>query len=224
MDYATFEKIFLEYFPFYKDLSKEDQKLLCQNTQFISYKKGETVHTGADCLGSTLVYSGDLRVYMLSEEGKDITLYRLLEGDFCMLTASCVIQAITFDVCVDAEADSKCIVMNSSLLEILMDKYPSMKIYMLETAIEKFSNVMWSMQQILFMSLDKRLAILLIDELAKSEDDTIHLTHEQLAKYMGSAREVVSRMLKFFSEEGLVELSRGGVKILDKKRLRELTI
>ena len=87
---------------------------------------------------------------------------------------------------------------------------------------ERFSDVMWAMQQILFMSFDKRLAIFLIDEAVKTGSDEIKMTHEQIARLMGSAREVVSRMLKYFSLEGLVELSRGGVKILDRSKLREL--
>ena len=91
-----------------------------------------------------------------------------------------------------------------------------MKIFALEAAVSRFSDVMWVMQQILFMSFDRRLAIFLLDEAAKTGSDTIHMTHEQIAKYMGSAREVVSRMLKYFSSEGMVELSRGGLKILDK--------
>ena len=81
------------------------------------------------------------------------------------------------------------------------------------------------MQQILFMSLDKRLAIFLLDEASKLGSDTIKLTHEQIAKYMGSAREVVSRMLKYFVSEGMISSSRsGGIKLLDKARLRKLTL
>lgn len=80
---------------------------------------------------------------------------------------------------------------------------------------------MWAMQQILFMSMDKRLAVFLWDEISKTEDDTVHLTHEQVARDVGSAREVVSRMLKYFTSEGIVELSRGGIKVIDKKKLRK---
>ena len=81
---------------------------------------------------------------------------------------------------------------------------------------------MWVMQQILFMSMDKRLAVFLLDETAKNGTDTVKLTHEQIAKYMGSAREVVSRMLKYFAAEGLVSVSRGGIRLIDKSRLRDL--
>jgi len=83
---------------------------------------------------------------------------------------------------------------------------------------------MWVMQQILFMSTDKRLAVFLTDEAARTGSSTIGLTHEQIAKYIGSAREVVSRMLKYFSTEGIVEVSRKGIKITDKEKLRQLTL
>lgn len=83
---------------------------------------------------------------------------------------------------------------------------------------------MWVMQQILFMSMDRRLAIFLSDESARTGSETISLTHGQIARYMGSAREVVSRVLKYFAGEGIVEVSRGGIKIIDKKRLRKLTL
>ena len=102
------------------------------------------------------------------------------------------------------------------------ERNPDIRIFALETAVGRFSDVMWVMQQILFMSMDKRLAIFLLDESARTGSDTIALTHGQIARYMGSAREVVSRMLKYFANEKMVEVVRGGVTIRDKKRLRQL--
>jgi len=159
---------------------------------------------------------------MMSDSGRDITLYRLYEGDICMLTASCVLQAITFDVFANAEEDSQCFVISGPAFAKLSESNPYIKIFALETAVNRFSDVMWVMQQILFMSMDKRLAIFLTDEIARTGQDSISLTHEQIARYIGSAREVISRMLKYFSSEGIVELSRKGIKILDKNRLRAL--
>lgn len=161
---------------------------------------------------------------MMSDEGKEITLYRLHKGDMCMLSASCVINSITFDVFVDAEEDSECYVISGPAFAAAAERNPAVKIFALETAVGRFSDVMWVMQQILFMSMDKRLAIFLSDESARTGSDTVTLTHEQIARYMGSAREVVSRMLKYFANEGIVEVLRGGVTILDKKRLRQLTL
>ena len=219
---AMFEPIFKDMFPFWSEISEEDREYICRNSLALTYPKGTNVHDGNGCSGIFFVRSGCLRIYMMSEEGKDITLYRLHSGDFCMLSASCVLQAITFDVLIDAEENSECYVIDGQAFSSVADKNPNIKIFSLETAVSRFSDVMWVMQQILFMSMDKRLAIFLLDESARLGSDTIALTHEQIAKYMGSAREVVSRMLKYFSNEGIVEASRKGVKILDKNRLREL--
>ncbi|MCI9323091.1 MAG: Crp/Fnr family transcriptional regulator [Lachnospiraceae bacterium] len=159
---------------------------------------------------------------MMSEQGKDITLYRLHSGDLCMLSASCVLEAITFDVFVDAEEDSRCIVIGGPAFAAVSERNPAVKIFALETAVSRFSDVMWVMQQILFMGVDRRLAVFLLDEAARTGSDIIPLTHGQIARYMGSAREVVSRMLKYFAAEGAVEVSRRGVRILDKGSLRKL--
>ena len=169
-----------------------------------------------------IVRSGSLRLYIMSDEGKDITLYRLHRGDMCMLSASCVLSAITFDVFVDAEEDSECCVVSGPAFAAVSERNPDIRIFALETAVSRFSDVMWVMQQILFMSMDKRLAIFLSDEAVRTGSDVIALTQGQIARYMGSAREVVSRMLKYFAGEGIVEVSRGGITILDKKRLRQL--
>ena len=218
-----FEPIYREIFPFWDVCSEKDKDDICQNSRALSYPRGTQIHNGEDCSGVILVRTGCLRVYMMSEQGKDITLYRLYPGDLCMLSASCVLQAITFDVFVDAEEDSECYVISGSAFSMVSERNEQIKIFSLQTALSRFSDVMWVMQQILFMSMDKRLAIFLLDETARTGGDTVFLTHEQIAKYMGSAREVVSRMLKYFSGEGIVSLSRKGVKIIDKQRLRALT-
>lgn len=218
-----FEPIYREIFPFWDVCSEKDKDDICQNSRALSYPRGTQIHNGEDCSGVILVRTGCLRVYMMSEQGKDITLYRLYPGDLCMLSASCVLQAITFDVFVDAEEDSECYVISGSAFSMVSERNAQIKIFSLQTALSRFSDVMWVMQQILFMSMDKRLAIFLLDETARTGGDTVFLTHEQIAKYMGSAREVVSRMLKYFSGEGIVSLSRKGVKIIDKQRLRALT-
>ncbi len=224
MEQNLFEPIYREIFPFWNEISESDRELICRNSFAVNYHNGANIHSGEECSGVIFVRSGSLRLYMMSEDGKDITLYRLHSGDMCMLSASCVLRTITFDVFIDAEEDSECYVVSGSVFAELSSRNPQIRIFALETAVSRFSDVMWVMQQILFMSMDKRLAIFLLDESSRTGSDTITLTHEQIARYIGSAREVVSRMLKYFASEGIVEVSRKGVKIIDKNRLRKLTL
>lgn len=218
-------ELFDNTFPFWKRMSDTDRETFIRSSHEVRFSRGINIHDGNECTGVILIKTGSLRLYILSEEGKEVTLYRLFPGEMCMLSASCVLETVTFDVFVDAEEDSECVVIGGCAYEDISRRMPEVKIFTLETALSRFSDIMWVMQQILFMSMDKRLAIFLLDEISKTGQDAIKLTHEQIAKYMGSAREVVSRMLKYFSNEGLVSVSRGeGIKILDKKRLRALTL
>ncbi len=212
-------------FPFWPQMSPEHKEAFLRSSYCVHFEKGTNVHDGGECTGVIFIRSGTLRLYLLSEEGKEITLYRLFPGDLCILSASCVLETITFDVHIDAEENSDCVVVGGCAFEEVARKLPQAKIFALESAVSRFSDVMWVMQQILFMSMDKRLAIFLLDECAQNGTDTIKLTHEQIAKYMGSAREVVTRMLKYFVAEGIITTSRSeGIRILDKKRLRALTL
>jgi len=223
MGHCLFEEIYRQYFPFWDSLSGGDRETFCRSSVQMHYPKGTAVHDGSECTGVIIVRRGCLRVYILSEEGKEITLYRLYPRDICIMSASCVLKTITFDVFVSAEEDSECCVVGGCAFSDISERSDAVKIFALETAVSRFSDVMWVMQQILFMSMDKRLAIFLLDEIAKSGTDIVKLTHEQIARYMASAREVVTRMLKYFASEGIVEVGRGGVKILDKARLRAIS-
>ena len=221
MEREIVEPVYKEIFPFWEEITEGDRDYICRHSMSVTYEKGAGVHDGNECSGVIFVCSGSLRLSMISYDGKDITLYRLHKGDMCMLSASCVLKSITFDVFINAEEDSQCYVISGPAYAAVSERNPSIKIFSLEAAVSRFSDVMWVMQQILFMSMDKRLAIFLTDESARTGSDTITLTHEQIARYMGSAREVVSRMLKYFANEGIVEVSRKGIHILDKKRLRK---
>ena len=225
METGELINLFEQVFPFWEGLSRWDKDTFINSSQAVKYNRGTTVHDGGECTGVILIKSGVLRLYMLSDEGKEVTLYRLFPGEMCIFSASCVLENITFDVFIDAEEDSECVVVGGCAYEGVWQRSDAVKIFTYETALSRFSDIMWVMQQILFMSMDKRLAIFLLDEISKNGSDTVKLTHEQIAKYMGSAREVVSRMLKYFASEGIVTVSRSeGIKIIDKKRLRNMAI
>lgn len=210
-------------FPFWGELTEAEQQFLCRSTRAVHYEKGAHVHSPTEnCVGILLVRSGQLRAYMLSEDGRDVTLYRLFDSDVCILSASCVLDAVTFDVHIDAEEPVDAYCVGAGAFKQLMERNIHVRCYAYQLTTERFSDVMWAMQQILFMSADRRLAIFLTDELAKTGGTELRMTHEQIARYMGSAREVVSRLLKYFAQEGLVSLWRGGVTVLDKPRLQKL--
>lgn len=210
---------------FWEHLTQDQQEYLAANTKNASYEKGQTLRcTDCSCIGVLLVTSGTIRVFITSEEGREVTLYRLDAGDVCILSASCVLRSITFDVSVEAETDSRLLQIGSSVFSRLTSENVYVELFSYKLATQRLSEIMWAMQQILFISFDKRLAAFLLDESIKTDSDTIRMTHEQIARHLGSAREVVSRMLKYFSQEGYVTLLRGSITISDKKRLRSVAL
>ncbi len=210
-------------FPFWDQLTPEEQELLCRYTRPVQYPKGARVHSPLEsCVGILLLRTGQLRAYLLSEDGRDVTLYRLFARDVCILSASCVMEDVNVDLYIDAEEDTQAYCISAGIFRKLMQQNVYVRCYAYQLTAERFSDTMWTMQQVLFMSADRRLAIFLTDELAKNGGDELRMTHDQMAKYMGSAREVVSRMLKYFAQEGWVRLFRGGVQVLDKKKLQDL--
>lgn len=209
--------------PFWDKLSEAETDLLLSGTKPILYKQGDNIHRPSnECVGVLLVKSGELRTYLLSENGKEVTLFRLGGGDACILSASCLLSNITFDVFIDAQQDTEVLLISSTIFAQLQNSNLDVENFALRLAADRFSDVMWAMEQILFMSFDARLAVFLLDEISKTGEDNLTLTHEQIAKLVGSAREVVSRMLKYFEKEGIVRLHRGGVEIIDKPALRKL--
>ncbi|MGE5677971.1 MAG: Crp/Fnr family transcriptional regulator, partial [Pseudomonadota bacterium] len=177
---------------FWDKLSASELKLLEDSITKVSYDKGVNIHsTESECVGVLLIKSGGFRVYILSEDGREVTLYRLYPGEICILSASCILNSITFDVHIDAEADTEAYLINIGAFSRLSKQNIYVENFAYRNTIEKFSDVMWAMEQILFMSFDKRLAIFLLDEITKTNSTELHITQEQIAKYIGSAREVV---------------------------------
>ena len=212
-----------KYLSFWDRLTPEQQDLLITHTASAAYAKGETLSSADhECVGILILKHGEIRTYILSESGKEVTLFRMRPGEVCVLSASCLLKSITFDVHIEAEQASEILIMNSAVLAKLIADNIYVELFILRLTTEKFSEVMWAMEQILFLSFDARLARFLLDETAKTGTNTLQLTHEQIAKYIGSAREVVTRMLRYFAEEKAVALARGQVTVLDKKYLQTI--
>ena len=210
---------FSAYYPIWNKLTGEQQLLLQQHITTREVPKGTLIHSGMDCTGLLLVGSGQLRAYILSEDGREITLYRLFERDMCLFSASCMMNSLQFDITIEAEKDSVFWVIPAEVYKELMAKSTVVAGYTNELMASRFSDVMWLMEQVLWKSFDKRLARFLLDESALENTSVLKITHEMIGNHLGNPREVVTRMLKYFQNEGMVHLSRGTVVITDRKRL-----
>ena len=214
---------FSDYFPIWNKMTPEHKQRLTDSAEFLKVKAGTVVHNGSmDCLGLLLIQSGQLRVYTLSSEGREITLYRLFDHDICLFSASCVMPNIQFEVIIEAEKDAEMWVLPSCLFKDLMEESAVVANYANQLISSRFSEVMWLMEQIMWKSFDKRLASFLLEESVLEASTSLKITHEKIANHMGTAREVVTRMLRYFQSEGMVKLTRGTVEIMDEAALEDL--
>ncbi len=212
-----------DFFPFWDKLEPEHQKKLTKSCVLQHFRKGDTIATkDRQCMGLLLIQTGQLRALILSEGGKEITLYRLYELDICLFSAACIMRNIQFDIQIEVETDTDAFVLPPVLYDRLSRESALMAHYTNELMASRFSNVMWTLEQILFKSLDSRLAGALLERAADESTAELHVTHEWLARDLGTAREVITRMLKYFRDEGWIELSRGCVRLLNEKKLREI--
>lgn len=213
---------FQDYFPLWTKLNKNQQERIRASLLFREVKKGTMLHDGTlDCTGLFLVRDGQLRAYILSEEGREITLYRLFERDMCLLSASCIVHSLQFEVMIAAEKDTSLWVIPADVYKAIMEESPALANYTNELMASRFSDVMWLIEEIMWKSLDKRIADFLLEEAAIEGSNRLQMTHETIANHLGTRREVVTRMLRYFQEEGLVKLSRGVVELTDEKKLAE---
>ena len=214
---------FSSFFPVWERLTPQQQAALSGSMFSRRVRRGDVIHQGdADCTGLLLVKSGQLRAFMLSEDGREITLYRLFERDLCLFSASCMMRSIQFDITIQAEKDAELWVIPAETYRQVMEESAPLSNFTNEVMAARFSDVMWLIEQVLWKSFDRRLAAFLLEESAIEGTRTLKITHELIGNHMGNPREVVTRMLRYFQGEGLVRLSRGTVEIVDEIALRRL--
>ena len=215
---------FAEYIPFWNKLTGDQQRRIADIIEFHQIKKGTHIHdSSADCLGLVIVRSGQLRAYILSEDGREITISRLTQYDVSLLSASCVMPDMQFNVMIEAEKDSEFWSIPACMFRNLVDESLVVSNYSRSLLSSNFSELMWLMEQIMWKSFDKRLAAFLLEEARLDDTAVLKITHEKIAAHMGTAREVVTRMLRYFQSEGMVTLTRGAIEITDEKKLAALS-
>lgn len=215
--------MFADCFPIWERLTPAWQDRLTACMYNKTFKKGEILYNGSgNCTGLLIIKTGQLRAYILSEEGREITIYRLLEMDMCLFSASCIMNSVRFDITVEAEKDSQVWIIPAEIYRQMMEESVVVANYTNEIMASRFSDVMWLMEQIMWKSMDRRVAAFLLEELSLEGQMRLKLTHEEIANHLGTHREVITRMLRYFQSEGIIRMSRGVVEVLDTKRLQQM--
>lgn len=208
---------------FWEHLTEIQKELLLRESRIVRYQAGDSIYSSVrECLGAVFILEGIMRTYLLSDEGKEVTIYRLREGDCCILAASCVLSAITFDVEIEAQTECAALVIPAGLLAAMSRENVYMDNFMYKEAAKRFSDVVEALQQMIFLNLTQRVVSFLLDESAKTGSSSIAMTHEEIAKIIGSAREAVSRTLKQLAKTGSISLNRGEIKLERKESLYQL--
>lgn len=212
-----------EFFPMWNELTPADRQALEGAAVEREARAGTILHNGsADCVGLLAVRSGQLRAYILSGEGREVTIYRLFERDICLFSAACMLSSVQFDVTIEVEKDASLWVIPTEVYRRVMEHSAALANYTNEIMATRFSEVMWLIEQVMWRSMDKRLAAFLLEESTLEGADTLSLTHDRIANHLGTAREVITRMLRYFQSESMVKLSRGRIELTDRARLEEL--
>ena len=208
-------------YPFWELLTEKQKSYIEQYCYQETYQKGMLIHRSKDsCKGLITVLSGQLRTFLMSDEGREVTLFRVNGGEVCVLSTTSLMDSIEYDVLIEPTEKTEVLILPTDCLNHILADNPHMELFLYKTAAERFSEVMWTIQQILFQHIDQRVAAFLWDEYVRSKELTLCLTHDEIARNIGSAREVVSKALKYLAENGLIELKRGKIVIIDIEKLK----
>lgn len=212
-----------DYLPVWNKLTEKERTALENSAARKTLKKGTVIHGGnQNCSGLYIIISGEIRVYTLSDSGREITVYRLFDRDICLFSASCMLNSIQFELIIETQKDTDVFFLPAEIYKKIMADSAPLANFTNELLSSRFTEVMWLLDQILWKSFDKRLAGFLLEESAIQGSDTLKITHEEIGNHLGNPREVVTRMLRYFAGEGMVELTRGTIKLTDVKKLQRI--
>lgn len=217
------KELLKENLPFFDKLTSEEIIKLIDKSSIVKYEKGELIYgKKSSCTGILINIYGQFRTFISSQSGREITLFKLLDRDVCVLSASCVFKNITYDINLEAELDSLAIIIDSSFIKKLSETNNHVLNFLLDLTQDKLSEVLSVIEKTMFFSLENRVANFLIDEYNLINSDIIYITHENIANNLGSAREAISRVLKKFEKDNLLKISRGKIKLLDINGLENI--
>lgn len=220
-DKMTFN--FATVFSFWNSLNDNQKKRLNNSWRMELINKNQQIYRLSDgCKGLLIVRKGCLRVYIVSDEGRDVTLYRLFPGDICVLSAACLMEEIDADVLIEAMEDTECVTIPSVDLKQIMKENLILDDFVYRKTAERLSDVIWTIQQILFKKVDQRIARYLWDEMIRQNSVVLSIRHDDIAKNIGSVREIVTKILKQMSQNKIIKSGYGKIEILNKEKLHKM--
>jgi CRP/FNR family transcriptional regulator, anaerobic regulatory protein len=203
-------------------LKKADPGLLHEFQQaafFMRIPKGHDVFIEGDHVDAiALLISGVVRVYKIGETGREITLYRFGNGESCILTANAILSQTNFPAIATVEEEAEAVMIPADAFREWIRRSDLWREFVFDLLSERLSTVMALVDEVAFRRMDARLAGFLTERAQIS--GLIHITHQEIASELGSSREVISRILEDFSAQGMLEVSRGEIKILDRETLQ----
>lgn len=210
--------------PFYDYLTDEQKQLVFTDSEITTYKKGDVI-TGLEnhCVGPFLILEGVVRAIIDDENFREITLFELRKNDMGLLSAACVLEHITFDAKFVVETDSVLLTVKSCAVKKIMDANINARCVIFETLTDRFSLCMTTLHGLLFTRYERRMASFLLERYIYTGETEFSITQEEIAKMTSSAREVAGKTIRQFAKDGILEYGRGKIKILDIKKLKNLT-
>lgn len=170
---------------------------------------------GFPCEMVPFLIKGQVRVYKIAETGREITLYRVQSGQTCVLSSSCGLSGTNYPAIAEAEEEVELLAVPVREYTRLTSHYPELQRFVNRTLSERLAELMLVVEEVAFRRVDLRLAEHLVESCSTSDEDHLTITHAQLAVELGTAREVVSRILKDFERQGMVRLGRGEIFVTD---------
>lgn len=208
-------------FPFMQSTDPDFRNAFFGKAQYLQIGKRQVVAMEGDrCQGLALVLSGSVRIYKMTPAGREITLYHIPEGDSCVLTASCIMSDSTFPATAETETDVELILVPSLNARDWLSGNDAWCAFIFGLVAKRLASIIMTLEDVAFLKMNVRLAHYLVEN--ADDSGTLHVTHQHIADELGTSREVVTRLLKEFENDGLLETHRGNIVIRDAAGIRAL--
>lgn len=201
--------------PFFEALNDQSKNALHAHAQVHDVEAGERIceHDGKTCERLAFIVYGRIRVYKMNEEGREVTLYDVIDGEVCLSSLQCLLEGKPYDVHIDTIEPSRIVFIPANLVQQWLLKDPSFLKHILKSTLQKVDTLMWHYESMSFAPIKQRVGLYLYEKSLHFRVSPIYITHQRIADEIGASREAVSRMLKTLEGQGYLNLSRGKIHL-----------